>query len=106
MSEESHTLIDISTLTLDNKALLLRELAIATKPVYIYVMTRPHENHNLISLEESLLEIKKDWPIDYFRGRAIKIDFRRDVIDYRLYDRDAGEGKFMEVWNKTFGQSG
>ena len=68
-------------------------------------MTRPDENHNLISLEEALLEIKKDYQTDYFRGRAIKIDFRRDVIDYRLYDRDAGAGKFMEVYNKTFGHT-
>lgn len=35
--------------------------------------------------------------IDYFCGRAIKTDLSKDSVDPRLYDRDAGAGKFAQI---------
>ena len=35
--------------------------------------------------------------IDYFGGKAIKMDLSGDEVDPRLYDRDAGEGAFARV---------
>lgn len=35
--------------------------------------------------------------IDYFAGRPIKTDISGDMADPKLYDRDAGEGKFEMV---------
>lgn len=35
--------------------------------------------------------------IDYFQGRAIKLDLSKDKVDARLYDRDAGKGAFAEA---------
>ena len=35
--------------------------------------------------------------IDYFQGRAIKADLSGDTVDPRLYDRDAGAGKFERI---------
>ncbi len=35
--------------------------------------------------------------IDYFQGRAIKLDLSKDTIDPWLYDRDAGSGAFARA---------
>ena len=35
--------------------------------------------------------------VDYFCGRCIKIDFSEDIVDPRLYERDAGIGKFQQI---------
>jgi hypothetical protein len=35
--------------------------------------------------------------IDYFGGKAIKMDLSGDEVDPRIYDRDAGEGAFARV---------
>jgi len=40
--------------------------------------------------------VKADY-IDYFCGRCIKTDLSKDVVDPRLYDRDAGAGAFAEI---------
>lgn len=38
---------------------------------------------------------------DYHCGRPIKTNFEdMTKVWYKLYDRDAGEGKFMEIVNK------
>ena len=37
--------------------------------------------------------------IDYFQGRAIKCNLSGDFVNPRLYDRDAGNGKFQAVVN-------
>ena len=35
--------------------------------------------------------------IDYFCGRCIKTDLRKNSVSPRLYDRDAGEGAFLRA---------
>jgi len=30
--------------------------------------------------------------VDYLRGRCLKIDFNKDILDTRLFDRDNGQG--------------
>lgn len=37
--------------------------------------------------------------IDYCCGKAIKMDLSGDEVNARLYDRDAGEGKALEIIN-------
>ena len=35
--------------------------------------------------------------IDYFQGRAIKLNLSNDSIDPWVYDRDAGQGTFKKI---------
>lgn len=35
--------------------------------------------------------------IDYFLGRCIKTDLSLNVVNTRLYNRDAGDGKFEAI---------
>lgn len=42
--------------------------------------------------------------IDYCDGRGIKIDFSKDELDTRLYDRDAGEGRGEAIIRRVLGQ--
>ncbi len=39
-----------------------------------------------------LLEDGKDRYFDYLQGRVMKMDFGGDDLDFRLYDRDNGQG--------------
>lgn len=39
----------------------------------------------------------KGGDVDYYLGRAIKTDLRRNRVDPWLYDRDAGQGKFAWI---------
>ena len=47
--------------------------------------------------DEARATIERDPYVDYFAGRPIKVDFRGDEIDPRLYDRDAGSGAAERV---------
>ena len=35
--------------------------------------------------------------VDYYKNKPIKTDLRKDLIDPRLYDRDAGNGTFAKI---------
>ena len=37
--------------------------------------------------------------IDYFSGKAIKTNLSGDTVEPYLYDRDAGQGKFLQIVN-------
>ncbi|EGE07047.1 hypothetical protein TEQG_06036 [Trichophyton equinum CBS 127.97] len=37
---------------------------------------------------------------DYVNGRCFKCNLSGDLVDPRLYDRDAGKGRFQEVVTK------
>jgi hypothetical protein len=50
--------------------------------------------------KDAAIIVIKNGEIDYFCGKAIKMDLSSDVVEPRLYDRDAGKGAFMEVLNK------
>jgi hypothetical protein len=43
--------------------------------------------------------------IDYFCGKAIKMDLSKDQVDPRLYDRDAGQGAFARAVKEAKGHS-
>jgi len=36
--------------------------------------------------------LSKETYFDYLKGRVMKVSFRKDVLDTRLYDRDNGNG--------------
>lgn len=40
--------------------------------------------------------------IDYFCGRAIKTDLSVDTVNPRMYDRDAGAGKFAQIVKEMY----
>lgn len=39
--------------------------------------------------------------IDYFCGRCIKMDFRGEQVDSYLFDRDFGQGKAKECFERA-----
>lgn len=46
--------------------------------------------------------LAKNKYIDYFNGRVIKVDFSRDEIDERLYDRDCGDGAAAAIISQLY----
>ena len=43
--------------------------------------------------------------LDYVWGRPIKCNFDKDIIDLRLYDRDAGDGVGKAALDAEFGKA-
>lgn len=80
--------VDISQLS---KVALLKALVIAAKPD-AYQNTIEH-----LFDENVAQELIKDGFIDYYCGRAIKVDLTQNNVDPSLYDRDAGRGTFAKV---------
>lgn len=39
--------------------------------------------------------------VDYFQGKAIKMDFRQEEVDTFLYDRDSGEGAALRCYQEA-----
>lgn len=88
------TEIDISGL---DKVELLRGLWIASKPAIFYSM---FPDAAIPSFDEQSAKQAVSKYIDYFDGRCIKCDLRKDTFDPRLFDRDFGEGAALRVVQK------
>ena len=51
---------------------------------------------------EVIAQRKGNLYFDYFKGRAMKIDVGKEVLDTRLYNRDNGQGAAEEAVLKEF----
>ena len=83
--------IDISGL---DKVELLKKLWTNIKPASFFSF---HPNVSVPSFNEDAAKSAVKNYIDYFQGRAIKMDLSVDKISPGLYDRDAGIGTFQRV---------
>ena len=82
--------VDISGI---DKVELLKALWKGMKPASFYMRTGvPPPSFD----EKTAKEAVKKY-IDYFQGRCIKTDIRRNIADPCLYDRDAGPGAFAQI---------
>lgn len=86
-------LIDISGI---DKATLLLCLAAGQIPASFFTTTGVQPPFSSRATAEGALKQEQGY-IDYFGGRAIKTDLSDEKVCPRLYDRDAGEGKFAEI---------
>ena len=50
-----------------------------------------------LSLEEAEKVLAHNPYVDYLMGRVIKVNFGPDELNFRLYDRDCGEGSGERV---------
>ena len=77
-----------------NKVALLKELYINAwqSPMYFGSPPTPED------FVERIEKCRNDqyFCIEYFFGRAIKVDLDEDDVDPWLYDRDAGTGAFQK----------
>lgn len=80
--------VNISQLS---KVQLLKELVIAAKKD-AYQSTIEH-----LFDENVAQELIDNGFIDYYCGRAVKVDLTQNNVDPSLYDRDAGRGTFETV---------
>jgi hypothetical protein len=69
-----------------NKVDILKILWKNTEPSAIY---KARNKKNFDTFDQSAALIEVEGYIDYFCGRAIKMDLSKDVIDTGLYDRDS-----------------
>ena len=84
-------MIDIKGL---DKAKVLVALHRGTRPLGLGVLS----DREVTEAEaDAVRAIGDDGYVDYFAGRPIKVDFRGDEIDPRMYDRDAGSGAAERV---------
>ena len=90
MALRSANELDISDL---DKVELLRQLWQNMQPASFFTMSgrTPPE------FDRALAATAVVRYIDYFQGRCIKTDLSYNVVDTRLYNRDAGEGKFEAI---------
>lgn len=75
------------------------DIKILLKELWTNTITASFYNYNSHIPPPKYSEpIKYNSYFDYHCGRPIKIDFGNlHHVDYAYYDRDAGEGKFMEI---------
>lgn len=79
--------VDISGL--DKRQLLLELARNAANPLAAF--------NALLYTEEQAADALDKGHIDYFAGVAIKTSLSGDTADFRLYDRDQGEGHGAQV---------
>ena len=77
-----------------DKVELLKKLWTNMKPASFFSY---HPTVSVPGFDESSARCAVKKYIDYFQGRAIKMDLSVDSIDPYLYDRDAGTGTFQRV---------
>jgi len=51
-----------------------------------------HATPQDLTVDEATAMLQEQKYFDYLRGRVMKLDFKRDPLDLRLYDRDNGNG--------------
>jgi hypothetical protein len=94
---EREVLVDIAGLP---KAAVLKALHDGTHPVGFGILQARHDDAPLEEFQRRIDEDRRHCAVsrhrhlyfDYVFGRPIKSDISGDVLDPRLYDRDAGEG--------------
>jgi len=59
-----------------------------------------HPKHlmtGVLSMDDARKILSQGSYVDYAQGRVIKAELGQDVVDVRLFDRDAGKGTFARV---------
>lgn len=57
------------------------------------------------TIEGALNEaVRQRWNLDYVQGRSMKCDLSRYEVDTYCYDRDNGQGKFLQCVSNTIQQ--
>jgi len=97
--QKSFAMSDFDITGID-KVALLRKMWENTKGSSSYFIAY-HGNGVTVWTDEhtkSAIKAVRD-RIDYFRGKAIKLDFGKNIVTPWLYDRDAGEGAFKRIFD-------
>lgn len=68
-----------------NRTMIVAPMAMVTGVYTVGSMT-------LDEAENVIRDRKGDLYFDYLFGRLLKVDLRTEEVDFRLYDRDNGEG--------------
>lgn len=84
-------------ITEDQKPKLLTALYNAAKPLGMGFLHYDPTPMTITEAEQILAEANERQRghvyFDYLKGRVMKLDFSGDTLNFRLYDRDNGEGR-------------